>query len=260
LNGLRVKISMNRLALRFAIAIISAVALILVIASPIALKWIAGIHGVDWSNLSDIGQTYGAISALLSALALGTVAVSLLFQARDYRASREQTNRSIHNQLLQMEMEDPFYMEIMGIPMGKSIGLSGYDSMRRSHFILMWLQFWEGLYVLGDMTEGEVRDAATRELFASPYGRQHWSGVRNIRLKFSAGRRLRFAKIIDEEYQKMIEYGFQGEPSTADSGVDHPQANRAQTTRMESGLLICVASGAAILAGHMLRRRLRNMQ
>jgi hypothetical protein len=159
-----------------------------------------------------------------------------------------------------MEMEDPFYMEIIGIPMGKSIGLSGYDSMRRSHFILMWLQFWEGLYVLGDMTEGEVRDAATRELFASPYGREHWSRVRNIRLKFSAGRRLRFAKIIDEEYQKMIEHDFQGEPSNADSGIGHPQANRRQTTRMESGLLICVASGAAILAGHMLRRRLRHMQ
>jgi hypothetical protein len=255
MNGSRTRVLISRLTLRVAMAVISAAVLILVLASPIALKWLAGVHGIDWSNLSNVGQTYGAISALLAALALGGVAVSLLYQARDYRASREQTNRSIHNQLLQMEMRDPFYMDIMAVPWGKTVGLDDYDSMRRSNFILMWLQYWEGLYILGDMTEEEVRDTIRREVFTSPYGRQHWSVAGKIRLQFATGRHLKFAKIIDDEYQKMIESGFPV-AATPDNKEIKQETKSHQITRRESGLLIFLASGGVVLAGHLLRRQL----
>jgi hypothetical protein len=77
--------------------------------SPIALQQLVRIHGVNWRRLSDVGQTYGAVCAFLTALALGGVVVSLLYQARDVKAAREQASRTFHHELLKTEMESPFY-------------------------------------------------------------------------------------------------------------------------------------------------------
>lgn len=40
----------------------------------------------DWAALSDIGQAYGGISAILSAIALSGISLSLLLQYRQHRA------------------------------------------------------------------------------------------------------------------------------------------------------------------------------
>lgn len=58
-------------------------------------------------RLSAIGQTYGGVSALLTALALGGVVLSLLYQARDVGIAGEQARRAVHNELLKMELERP---------------------------------------------------------------------------------------------------------------------------------------------------------
>jgi hypothetical protein len=50
----------------------------IVFLSPLALTWLPEDDGPDWSKLSNIGQTYGAASAVLAVLALAGVAVSLL--------------------------------------------------------------------------------------------------------------------------------------------------------------------------------------
>ncbi|TDD15987.1 DUF6082 family protein [Nonomuraea diastatica] len=52
---------------------------------------------------SDIGETYGAASAVLSALALIVIGV----QAREMRFAREEAERSHHFQLLQLQIENP---------------------------------------------------------------------------------------------------------------------------------------------------------
>jgi hypothetical protein len=56
----------------------------LVILSPFALGELARSRQ-DWPQLSNVGQTYGAVSALVSSFALGGVIISLLYQARDSR-------------------------------------------------------------------------------------------------------------------------------------------------------------------------------
>src|SRR5262245_47188884 len=98
----------SSLTIRLGALIFAAIMLALLIISPIALQQLVRIHGVNWTRLSEIGQTYGAVSALLTALALGGV-VSLLYQARDVKAAREQASRTFHNELLKIEMENPFY-------------------------------------------------------------------------------------------------------------------------------------------------------
>src|SRR2546421_11244030 len=62
-----------------------AVAVAAVVLSPFLLGALGGF-GVNWTRLSEIGQTYGAGSAVLSALALGAGAMSVTIQARQGRA------------------------------------------------------------------------------------------------------------------------------------------------------------------------------
>jgi hypothetical protein len=74
---------------------------------------------MDWGRLSYIGQTYGAESAILSALAVGGVSVSLFLQARQARATSlflqarqaRATNiqmvRDYRRELIMMALENP---------------------------------------------------------------------------------------------------------------------------------------------------------
>lgn len=80
------------------------VSVIMVAVSPIALDLFGGSVN-SWARRGDIGQTYGAAAALLSVLALGGVAVSLVLQARESKANREHASRLIHTDLLKMAMD-----------------------------------------------------------------------------------------------------------------------------------------------------------
>jgi uncharacterized membrane protein len=101
----------------------------LVVLSPFALEVLAHSRG-DWTQLSDVGQTYGAVSALLSSLALVGIIVSLLYQARDSRASHEEVSRTLQHDLLKMELGDVSLMNSFGAPYGASMP-SDFTSIRQ---------------------------------------------------------------------------------------------------------------------------------
>jgi hypothetical protein len=227
-----------------------------VIISPLALKWFARVPGINWMNLSNIGQTYGAISALLSALALGGVAVSLLYQARDLKTAREQTSCTIHQDLLQIEMKDPFYMEVMAAPWGRTVGLNDYDALRRNHFIHMWVSFWEGQYVLGELSEKAVRSTASSELFVSAYGRKYWSLSRIAKLENNTGRRLQFIKIVDEEYGKATESGLPVAKVGENRSKGKPEIDSWKTSHTIAGALVLLAAGGSVLGKRLLSQYL----
>src|SRR5215813_13517069 len=108
-----------------------------VILSPFALTKLESMSR-RWGELSNIGQTYGAISALISSLALGGVIVSLLYQARDGRTAREQSMRSIQHQLITMQMDDPTFMSATGAPWNLPIPAES-TSIREYLYIHMWV-------------------------------------------------------------------------------------------------------------------------
>jgi hypothetical protein len=174
----------------------------LVIISPLALTKIEGLRK-DWGELSSIGQTYGAISALISSLALGGVVISLLYQARAGRTAREQSIRNLQQQLIRMEMEDPTLMTAIGAPWGLRIPA---DSVRiREHlYIHMWTSFWAGNFVVGEMTASTVKKMARSELLNSSAGRRYWSNVRDNVLSTNEGKYRQFALIVDREYKNVI--------------------------------------------------------
>src|SRR5450755_2004474 len=94
----------RRMALPSAIIIVGAGIAALVAVSPLALRMIGSLPGMDWARLSNIGQTYGAASALLTGLALIGVAASIVFQVRAIQAGRVQSSREHHAHLVEMAL------------------------------------------------------------------------------------------------------------------------------------------------------------
>jgi hypothetical protein len=189
----------TRIAIILSILIIAIIILALIVFSPAALEQATKIHGVNWPLLSNIGQTYGAVSALLSALALGGVVASLLYQARDVRSASEQALRTFQFDLLKMEMQDPTYTGLLSTSTDTP---NSHDSLRKRNFIHMWVTYWEARYRLREMSEAELRYCASNELFSSAEGCQYWADTKDAKAAVYRGRLAQFVKIVDEEYVK----------------------------------------------------------
>jgi hypothetical protein len=180
------------------IVITTLTGLTLVGISPIALRSLANIHGVNWAKLSNVGQAYGTISALLVVLGLSGVAITVLLQVRESRHGRVQAARNRQHDLVKMAMDDPAYMAVMG-PGGN------FDERRQTSYANLWIQFWLMLWEFGDLSEAELRKVLARELFGSTAGRSSWERFRSVRIRdFEKKKDRRFYDILDQEYSSMV--------------------------------------------------------
>jgi uncharacterized membrane protein len=105
-----------KLLFSFAIAILLTIFLAVVSLSPFALRSVGHLHDINWIQLSYVGQTYGAISALLAAIALTGVVVSIVLQIRDTRHNRLAEMRTRHYELMRMALDSPLYMNAFSWP------------------------------------------------------------------------------------------------------------------------------------------------
>ncbi|MEV6163155.1 DUF6082 family protein [Streptomyces sp. NPDC052052] len=87
----------------------------LITSTPFALAALAPAN-TDWGELSDISQAYGAVSVVLSTIALAGVALSLLYQARQARTSNEQAIRDSHLQLATLALSNPDLLQAWSPP------------------------------------------------------------------------------------------------------------------------------------------------
>jgi hypothetical protein len=206
-------------------------------------------------RFSNTGQFYTIISVSVSSLALVGVTISLLYQARAGRTAREQAIRSLQQQLIKMEMDDPALMTAMGAPWGLPIPAES-ARIRDYLYIHMWATFWAGNYVVGELNTAAVRGVARAELFSSKAGRAYWAAVRERVLSTNEGKYLRFARIVDEEYQRVIASNV----PVADP-VRSTNYIADSTTHRKAGLrnfvLIAVTLITGALVGRKLRQRLR---
>jgi len=237
--------------------IIAAIAfLALIVLSPFALRVLATSFGLDWSNLANIGQTYDAVSALITALALGGVVISLLYQARDVRAARSQAIRTFQFELIRMELEDPDLMWASGAPWGMAIP-ADHRVLRRHLFAHMWLSFWEDQFLLNEMSAKSVR-LAVRELFNGNPAREYWESAGDGRLSSNEGRILQFLRIVDEEYRSAIKTPPAVTPEEVTrSRKEEPRliARRNHLGAPISAFVPCaVAAALGLLLGRLMRR------
>lgn len=173
--------------------------------SPWGLRVLAGTRGMNWPELSDIGQSYSAAAALLSALALIGVALSLLTQNRDSRVAREQAIRSQHRDLVRMGFDPSLMWVVSG-----SRSLRSEDTELRAlqrRYANLWVQHWGSMYELGVMSETAVRTELRRSLFSGDVGRDYWANTGSLPYYNGTRRIRRYYKIVNDEYNRAVSAG-----------------------------------------------------
>ena len=243
----------RRAALVSALIVGGVVVAALIIASPLAMNQLNSHWGLPWGDLSLIGQTYGAVSALITGLALLGVAGSMVFQARAIKVSRAQASRDHHEGLIELALEDPVYQRCWGSDPAADPTRDGY---RQRVYLNLVVSHWEQDYVLGGFREYALRDAFAW-LFRGEAGRTFWAETRDVRPQMSESRRARkFCRIAEEEYQKAIASGppavkAQG-PLTA--APAHQQA-ASPGTAVKTGSMILLGLASGIALGKVLWSR-----
>ncbi|MER7546516.1 DUF6082 family protein [Actinomadura sp.] len=179
------------------LSLLALVVLSLIGASPWALQAFGG-STARWERLSFIGQTYGAASALLAAVALVGIVATLIFQARETKIAREEARRIAIAELLKMAMDDPDLDEAWGpVPAGES-----RKARRQLMYINMIISEWQMSFETKALPETRLR-AISREMFSAHPGRAYWREARQARLSTSDTKRARrFHRILDEEYNR----------------------------------------------------------
>ncbi|MGH3831718.1 MAG: DUF6082 family protein [Pseudonocardiaceae bacterium] len=198
----------------------------LVAASPWALSALDhNGNRINWSRLSEIGATYGAVSAIIAAIVLLGVAASLVIQSREAKAARGNAQRAHQVDLLRMATEDPRYMECGGPYLTEN-----FDTECQYVYVNLIVTQWHYEYKIGEMTDVLLR-ATAMSVFASSPGRQYWEASGSFwRDNYSGRRARRFFRILDEAYQEAAKNPSPSPPPAVNSKPpscsESPQASR----------------------------------
>ncbi|WP_410672893.1 DUF6082 family protein [Amycolatopsis sp. cmx-4-68] len=214
------------------------------------------VEGLDWSKLSDIGQAYGGVSALISTVGLFGIAASLLGQVRESRRSGIRDERQLHSEILLFAIEHPEYLQCWGTPPVRG---GAKATSYRSFCNLVFLNYYS-MYLSGQYDLDGIR-RNIRHFFGGELGREYWrsaqpswSGSKN------KGRsRRKFLTVVEEEFLRAEAAG----PPTpwVRSGVEEPASREREirnpdTTSGGWPTLALTLSGLAVgMAGGWLVRR-----
>ncbi|MET8000642.1 DUF6082 family protein [Nonomuraea glycinis] len=197
--------------------------------SPLLLEFWVDPTGSRWQDLSDIGETYGVASAILSAFALMAIGSSLFLQAREARFTRREAERMQHFQLLQLQIEQPV--------LHRSFGAFGTALDPRVHLYLnLVLSYWEMLYEVGELPEDALVEYARVDFFDTDPGRRFWDQTREHRHTVAKTRSaVRFVAAIDRAYALSLM-----EEPVQDVTAAHPASRRTAmfTTAMIAAALL----------------------
>jgi hypothetical protein len=184
----------------YALTVIGALALTSALIIPPVVLMNGGISETSVDRLSNIGQAYGVISAVLSAVALAALAASILYQARQYRVDQIIAWQNSQESLLRLAIEDPatFAPCIQDIDQFKDL-----EQVKRYYFATLWLSFSRTSAELGLFTDADLRDEIFRNMFRSPVATELWR-IRRERILQTFGRLDGFWRVAEEEYQKSM--------------------------------------------------------
>ncbi|MFJ8006254.1 DUF6082 family protein [Streptomyces fagopyri] len=178
----------------------------LVIVTPFILNWIAP-SGLNWGKLSNISQTYGGLSTLISTAALVGVVASISYQARQDRIQNQEAQRSAHRELLILSLNDPELLTCWEPPL-IPVTREGY---RKIAFVNLVMGAWITDFRLGRTSEGATL-GNLRDHFRGQVARAHWAeGGEKWRAFSEAQHRdtlgLRFIDLVDQAYREAIAAG-----------------------------------------------------
>ena len=229
----------QRWLLGLGVGVAAAAVMAIVLLSPFALSRFAVIVNPDeWSQLSDVGQTYGAVSALISALAIGGVAATLLLQGRQARSQTVQTVRGLHFELTRIALEKPE----LYIPCWRPLRAATLEE-KQQHLYQNLLISW--MWMNYDLTR--FPDAQLRTLFSQLFlgapAREYWRAVENGWLPTYAGawsnrRGRRFYRILTEEFERAEANGDPTMPRQLDAPTIIVKRNRTRASAVVVGAIL----------------------
>lgn len=186
--------------------ILIAVATAIVIAlTPLVLQ-AAAPASRDWGRLSDISQTYGALSVLFSAAALVGVATSLAHQARQTEIANDEAQRASHRELVLTAINDADLV-VCYEPGPQRISLRTRKQLWFSNLIL---HHWYADYRLKRINDDALRVLLT-DHFKGEAARRHWHSYADPWRRYVAAlgerRSVQFAVLVDEVYTAAVAEG-----------------------------------------------------
>ncbi|GLY83366.1 DUF6082 family protein [Actinoallomurus iriomotensis] len=225
---------------------IAAIAFLAVFASPLYLQWLAGFRRANWTEIGNIGQAYGAASAILSALALLGIAMSISLQVREHYANRSQIVRSQQFRLIELALENPErYMPCRGLDWRERTT----DDMCQHLYTTMLINNHYTGYSLGFTSEEVLRGEILHDIFAAESGRKWWAEAEEHWRRMPSA--ANFVDIVSDEYTKAISRNPSPIPSVVNKERNKalPVANnerRSHATKIALGGLAGVIIGVAV--------------
>ncbi|WP_432171828.1 DUF6082 family protein [Streptomyces sp. 1222.5] len=174
---------------------------------------------MNWGRLSDVSQTYGGLSILISTAALIGVVLSISHQARQVRIEHQEAQRTAHRELILWSLSHTEFLtcwEPLSSPVTK-------ERYKKILYVNLIMGFW-----LTDFRLQRVSDKATlinlRNHFRGEVARAHWSEGRAVWRAFSEAQSgdsagLRFVDLADQAYR---EADAAGPPVAEDDYFTHP--------------------------------------
>jgi hypothetical protein len=170
--------------------------------SPLLLLVPGATLDVSWQELTNIGQSYTGIAAVLSAAALIGIAVSIRIQAEQSRLLSRQLTREMQFNLLYLAMGDPQYSSVFQLDTMSIV--QDHDSFRKSVFRTQWLRYLEFAYLSGELLDKELRIVLEREFFSNAENRLWWSQARSTWEARAAAEKFvaikEFVKVLDQAH------------------------------------------------------------
>jgi hypothetical protein len=208
----------------------------------------------DWGHLSEIGQSYGAASALLAGIAFCALAVSIRIQTKQTRVSQLQAARSMQFDLIKMAIQDPDYRAVLG----NDLLHLGERRWKEHTYLNLWIMYLQMAYLTGAYDEDGIRRALREEFFNGQPGLDYWPVARGaFRAEAMTKEHSRFYNLVEEAYAassaKEVMFRSNGALSGNSSAVptDPPDASaRSQLVNLGIAALV-----VAVLAKHAAGRR-----
>ncbi|MCF3130230.1 DUF6082 family protein [Streptomyces olivochromogenes] len=177
----------------------------LILGTPFILNVLAP-DDLDWGRLSNVSQSYGALSVLFSAAALAGVAASLWYQARQTQIAQEAARRDAHRELIVLALGDPSLLPCWEPPHTRM------TAIRRKQILFanLIVTNWESDFRLGNLDEAALRDMFDGH-FRGEIAREHWvTGGRGWGLSADLSAdpmRRQFVEIAGERYALAVADG-----------------------------------------------------
>ena len=187
------------------LSIVAAVVVIGVALSPMLLGLAYAGTGTDYTMIGDLGQAYGAASAMVAVAALIAVTASLIVQGRQGRVMRLQLLDETTDELVRLAMVNPAYRQCWGSRV--SPAHVGEDLFYYCQLLVkLWTDSWEQRKI-----DESLARAYLQTFFDSEVPRMFWERTGDWHRPGPArNHRDRFRVMVNEEYLRALRAGAPG--------------------------------------------------